>query len=63
MISIILASNVTQLKWLKMEVEKKFEMNNLKELHYYVGVDFERNKEACTITMNQKKTMKNPQAF
>ena len=28
-------------------------MSNLKELYYYLGVEFEMNKEACTITMNQ----------
>ena len=51
---IILASNVTQLKWLKSELEKEFEMSDLGELHYCLGVEFERNREAHTITMNQR---------
>ena len=55
---IILASNVTQLKWLKSELEKKFEMNNLRELHYFLRVEFERNGEACTIIKNQKELHK-----
>ena len=29
-------------------------MSNLGELHYYLGVEFEKNKEAHTITMNEK---------
>ena len=28
-------------------------MNHLEKLHYFLGVRFERNKEACTIAMNQ----------
>lgn len=51
---IISVSNVTQLKWLKLELEKEFEMNNLWELHCWWGVGFERNREAHTITMSQK---------
>ena len=51
---IILASNVTQLKWLKTELEKKFEMSNLEELQYCLGVEFKRNREAHTIIMNRK---------
>ena len=51
---ILFSSNITQLKWLKSELEKEFETSDLIELHYYIGVEFERNKEACTITMNQK---------
>ena len=51
---IILASNVTQLKWLKSKLKKEFKMSNFKELHYYLGVNFERNKEAHTIPMNQR---------
>ena len=50
---IILVSNVTQLKWFKLELMKEFEMSDLGELHYYLGVKFERNKEARTIIMNQ----------
>ena len=51
---IILASNVTQLKWFNLEFEKDFEMNDLGELHYCLRVEFERNREAHTINMNQK---------
>jgi hypothetical protein len=55
---IILASNVTKLKSLKSELEKEFEMSDLREFHYYLGVNFERNREARTITMNQKSYIK-----
>ena len=51
---IILANNVIQLKWLNLELVKGIEMNDLGELHYCLGVEFERNSEAHTITMNQK---------
>ena len=51
---IILANNVTQLKWLKSELEKDFEMSDLGELHYCLGIEFKRNKEARTIMMNQR---------
>ena len=49
---IILANNVTQLKWLKLELKNGFEISGLGELHYCLGMKFERNKEACTIIMN-----------
>ena len=51
---IILASNVIQLKWLKSQLEKEFDMSDLGELYYCLGVEFERNREAHTIIMNQK---------
>ena len=51
---IILASNVTKLKWLKSELEREFEMSDLRKLHYCLRVEFKRNKEARTIIMNQK---------
>ena len=51
---IILASNVISLKWLESEFVREFEMSNLEELHYSLGVEFEKNREAHTITMNQK---------
>lgn len=35
---IILASIITQSKWLKLEFKKEFEMNNLIELHYCLGL-------------------------
>ena len=49
---IILARNVIHLKWLKLELEKEFKMGDLGELHYYLEVEFERNREDRTITMN-----------
>ena len=50
---IILARNVTQLKWLILEFEKEFAISDLGELYYCPRVEFDRNKEAHTITMNQ----------
>ena len=41
---IILANNVTQLKWLKSEFAKEFEMRDLGELHYCLGVKFNRKR-------------------
>ena len=35
---IILASNITQLKWLKLEFEKEYEMSDLRELLYFLEV-------------------------
>lgn len=52
---IVLASDVAKLRWLKSKLEKKFEMSDFRELHYYLGVEFEKNKEACTITMTQRR--------
>ena len=49
---IILASNVTQLKCFKLELEKEFETSDLGELHYYLAVKFKRNREAHIITMH-----------
>ena len=51
---IILASNVTQLKWLKWKLEKEFEMMDLGELRCCLGMEFTRNREVCTISMNQR---------
>ena len=51
---IILASIITQLKWFKSELEKECKMSDLRELHYCLRVEFERNREAHIITMNQK---------
>ena len=55
---IILISNVTQLKWLKSELKKEFEISDIGELHYCLKVEFERNGEARIITMNQKSFIK-----
>ncbi len=48
----ILASNVSILKWLKSRLEDEFEMNDLGELHYCLGVEFERDRVNYTITMS-----------
>jgi hypothetical protein len=52
---IILASNVSILKWLKSRLEDEFEMSDLGELHYCLGVEFERDRANRTITMSQSK--------
>ncbi len=49
---IILASNVSILKWLKSRLEDEFEMNDLGELHYCLGKYIEEvlkhfNMEEC----------------
>jgi hypothetical protein len=52
---IILASNVTILKWLKSSFEDEFEMSDLGELHYCLGVEFKKDHVNRTITMSQSK--------
>ena len=52
---IILASHLTKLAWLKSKLKEEFEMGDLGELKYYLGVEFERNCKAHTITMSQSK--------
>jgi hypothetical protein len=52
---IILARNVSILKWLKSRLEDEFEMSDLGDLHYCLGVEFERDRANCTITMSQSK--------
>jgi hypothetical protein len=51
---IILASNLSILKWLKSRLENEFEMSDLGELHYCLGVESERECANHTITMSQK---------
>jgi len=51
---IILASNLSILKWLKSRLENEFEMSDLGELHYCLGVESERDCANHTITMSQK---------
>ena len=46
------------MKWFKSELKKKFEMSDRIELHYCLGVEFGRNREARTITMNQRNDIK-----
>jgi len=39
-------------------LNKEFDMSDLGELHNYTGVEFERDKTKCTITMSQTSTLK-----
>ena len=50
---IILASKIIQWKWLKLELKREFEMNDLRELHYCQIVEFEMDREARIIFINQ----------
>jgi hypothetical protein len=50
---IILSSDVTKLKWLKSQLEKEFELSDLGELNYCLGVQFQRDRKTHTITMSQ----------
>ena len=50
---IILSSDVTKLKWLKSQLEKEFEMSDLGEVNYCMGVQFQRDLKTHTITMSQ----------
>ncbi len=52
---IILANNVSILKWLKSRLEDEFEMSDLGELLYCLGMEFERYRVNRTITMSQSK--------
>ena len=47
---IILVRNVTQLKWHKSELKNEFKMSDLGELHYCLGVKFERNRKVIPST-------------
>jgi hypothetical protein len=50
---IILSSDVTKLKWLKSQLEKDFEMSDLGELNYCLGVQFQMDRKTHSITMSQ----------
>ena len=50
---IILSSDVIKLKWLKSQLEKKFEMSDIGELNFCLGVQFQRDRKTHTITMSQ----------
>ncbi len=54
---IILSSNVETMSTLKAKLEAEYEMTNLRELIYCLGVEFIRDHHARTITMNQAKYM------
>lgn len=40
---------------LKAKLKSEYDMKDLKELHYYLRVDFKRNRATRTITMSQTK--------
>lgn len=52
---IILSNTMVKLDWLKKKLEKEFEMSDLGELHYCLGVEFTRNRVSKTITLSQSK--------
>ena len=51
---IILASDVDMINELKASLEREFEMSDLGELHFFLGVHFERDRRSRTITMHQR---------
>ena len=51
---IILASLLAKLAWLKGKLNAEFEMSDLGELKYGLGVEFVRDRKARTITMSQR---------
>ena len=51
---IILASDMTKLMEFKAKLEKEFDMSDLGELYFFLGVQIERNRAARTFTMYQK---------
>jgi hypothetical protein len=55
---IILASLLEKLAWLKAKLNAEFKMSDLGELMYCLGVEFKRDRKARTITMSQKKYIK-----
>ena len=55
---IILSSNMESMATLKSKLEAKYEMIDLGELHYCLGVEFARDRGARTITMSQAKYVK-----
>ena len=54
---IILSSNMESMVALKSKLEDEYEMTDLGELHYCLGVEFARDRVARTITMSQAKYM------
>lgn len=52
---IILASCMSSLKALKAMLENEYEMSDLGELHFCLGVEFVRDRVSRTISMNQSK--------
>ena len=54
---IILASDMTKLMEFKAKLEKEFDMSDLGELHFFLGVQIERNRAARNLTMHQKSSI------
>ena len=52
---IILANRMSCMKALKAMLESEYEMSDLEELHFCLGVEFVRDRVARTITMSQGK--------
>ena len=52
---IILTNTLKKMDWLKAKLEKEYEMSDLGELHYCLGVEFARDRAKKTITMSQRK--------
>ena len=55
---IILSSNMESMATLKSKLEAEYEMTNLRELHYYLGVEFARDRGVRTNTVSQVKYVK-----
>ena len=51
---IILASDMDMMKGLKFKLEEEYDMSDLGELHFFLGVHIERDRAARTITMHQR---------
>ena len=49
---IILSSNMESLATLKSKLEAEYKMTNLGEFHFFLGVEFTRDRDARTITMS-----------
>jgi hypothetical protein len=50
---IMLASDMTMMNELKSKLEEEYDMSDLGELHFFLGVHIERDRAARTITMHQ----------
>jgi hypothetical protein len=51
---ILLVSGMLMMRKLKGSLEEKYDMSDLGELHFFIGVHFERDRAALTITMHQR---------
>ena len=50
---IMLSSDLTVLQELKSRLEEEFDMSDIGELHFFLGVQMERNRATRTITLHQ----------